>query len=270
MAELFEVSRLTYFITRKYEYDKGITFDASCSPRPRFCLALLLEGKATFRDRSGDGESIDIKPGDMIFVPYGIRYVSDWIGAPRVTYITIHFLFDSPGIFSRNKSYKLQKFTPDDFGEMKRKYEFILENQSADEVSQLAVLSMLFEILGTILPHLQTAPQKKLDSRILGAIEYIEKNYTEPIAVDTLAAVANMSASRFYPAFKDALGATPVDYLNHYRVNRAMTLLVNETELSVEEISMRVGFESSTYFRRVFKRITGKTPKDYRKISAEV
>jgi AraC-like DNA-binding protein len=88
--------------------------------------------------------------------------------------------------------------------------------------------------------------------------------------VDTLAAVANMSASRFYPAFKDALGATPVDYLNHYRVNRAMTLLVNETELSVEEISMRVGFESSTYFRRVFKRITGKTPKDYRKISAEV
>ena len=92
----------------------------------------------------------------------------------------------------------------------------------------VAVLSMLFEILGTILPHLQTAPQKKLDSRILGAIEYIEKNYTEPIAVDTLASVANMSASRFYPAFKDALGATPVDYLNHYRVNRAMMFLATD------------------------------------------
>ena len=269
MEELSLISRLAHFIIRKYEYDKGATFDASCSPRPRFCLALLLEGEATFRDCMGDGELIDIKPGDMIFVPYGMRYVSNWTGAPRVTYITAHFLFDSPGIFSRKNSYKLQKFTPSDFGEMRRKYEFILEKQSADETSQLAALSMFFEILSTILPHLRTAPQKKMDSRILRAIEYIEKNYTEPIAVDTLAAVSNMSTSRFYPAFRAALGATPVDYLNHYRVNRAMMLLTSDAEKSIEDISMEVGFESSTYFRRVFKKITGKSPKDYRKISAE-
>lgn len=269
MAELFEASRLTHFETKKYEYDKNCTFDASCSPRPRFCLALLLEGTATFRDCAGDGESVAIMPGDMILVPVGTRYVSHWEGTPRVTYITLHFLFDSPGIFTRKKNFKLQKYTPNDFEAMKRKFEFILENQSADETAQLCSLSLVFDILSTILPHLKSEPQKKLDSRITHAIEYIEQRYTENITVDALAAAANMSASRFYPAFREALGVTPVDYLNHYRVNRAMMLLVSDTEMSIENISMVVGFESSTYFRRVFKKITGKTPKEYRKISAE-
>ena len=48
-----------------------------------------------------------------------------------------------------------------------------------------------------------------------------------------------------------------------------MKSVIDILDLSVEEISMRVGFESSTYFRRVFKKITSKTPKEYRKISAE-
>ena len=269
MAELFETSRLSRFTARKYEYNKTCTFDASCSPRPNFCLALLLEGTAVFRDCSVDGEEIFIKPGDMILVPVASRYVSQWTGDPSVTYITLHFLFDYPGIFTQKKNFRLQKYTPENFQWMLNKYECILENQNGEESDQLTALSCFFEILSTILPYLTSAPKRVLDARIADSVAHIEQHYAEDITVEDLAAVANMSASRFYPVFREALGVTPVDYINHYRVNRAMMLLVNETDLSVEEISMRVGFESSTYFRRVFKKITGKTPKEYRKISAE-
>ena len=269
MAELFEASRLARFVARKYEYNKTCTFDASCSPRPNFCLALLLEGTAVFRDCMGDGEEIFIKPGDMILVPVSSRYISQWTGEPRVTYITLHFLFEYPGIFTQKKNFRLQKYTPENFEWMREQYEYIVENQNGEESGQLGSLCRFFEILSTILPHLTSAPKRKLDSRIADSVAYIEQHYAEAITVDDLAAAANMSASRFYPVFREALGVTPVDYINHYRVNRAMMLLVNETDLSVEEISMRTGFESSTYFRRVFKKITSKTPKEYRKMSAE-
>ena len=268
-GRFFEVSKLTYFEAKKYEYNKTCTFDASCSPRPTFCLALLLEGTATFRDCAKDGGLIEIKPGDMILVPVATRYISQWTGDPRITYITLHFVFDYKSIFTKKKNFRLQKYTPTDFEAMKNKFEYVLKHQRADEMSHLGALSAFFDILSTILPHLQSQPQKQLDSRILGAIEYIEQNYIENITVDDLATAANMSASRFYPCFREALGVTPIDYLNHYRVNRAMMYLVSDTEMSVESISMAVGFESSTYFRRVFKKITGKTPREYRKISGE-
>ena len=130
MAELFEASRLTRFVARKYEYDKTCTFDASCSPRPNFCLALLLEGTAVFRDCAADGGEIFIKPGDMILVPVASRYISQWTGDPRVTYITLHFLFDYPGIFTQKKNFRLQKYTPDNFQWMLDQYEYILKNQN--------------------------------------------------------------------------------------------------------------------------------------------
>ena len=269
MAELFEASRLTFFVTRKYEFDKSFTFDASCSPRPTFCLALLLEGEAVFHDCERECEDIVLTQGDMILVPVASRYISKWSGDPHVTYITLHFLFDYHGIFTQKKNFQLQKYTPDDFSKMREKYEYILEHQNGREELQLGALCRFFDILGTILPHLTSAQRRKTDARIEDAVAYIEQHYTENISVEDLAAAANMSASRFYPVFREALGVTPVDYINHYRINRAIMLLSVESEKSIEEISMSVGFESSTYFRRVFKKITGKSPKEYRKIDAE-
>ena len=85
-----------------------------------------------------------------------------------------------------------------------------------------------------------------------------------------LASAGNMSVSRFYPCFKKSLGVTPTDYINHYRISRAIILMMNDPNLPIEVIGERVGFESSAYFRRTFKKITGRTPRDYRQISMEI
>ncbi len=269
MLSISSASRLTFFKTDIYEHDE-YTFDASCAPRPHFCIGLLLEGEAEFCDSIGSGESFTLVPGEMVFVPVTTRYVSHWHGKPRVRYISIHFLFDYPGIFTRYKNFKLQKYVPEDCERMISDFRYILEAYNGEEVGQLNALSRFFEILSTILPKLEVGKDKQIDSRISRAIDYIEKNYAENISIDELASVSNMSASRFYPAFKEALGVTPVDYINHYRVNRSIVLLINEDDMTIESISGAVGFESSTYFRRVFKKITGKNPKDYRNLSAEI
>lgn len=79
-----------------------------------------------------------------------------------------------------------------------------------------------------------------------------------------------MSTSRFFPLFRRSLGLSPVEYINHYRINRAVILLMSSEGHSVEEVSEATGFQSAAYFRRVFKKITGKSPRDYRAISMEI
>ncbi len=269
MSNIHSASRLNFFKAEKYEHGDHI-FDASCAPRPHFCMGLLIEGKADFAESCGNRESFSLSPGELVFVPITSRYVSHWHAAPYVRYISLHFAFDYPGIFTRNKNFKLQKIIPSDAQKTLSDFEFILNNYNGSETEQLYALAKFFEVLGTILPNLESGKAPQLDERIAQTIKYMESNYAENITAQELSAIANMSLSRFYPCFKKAVGVTPVEYLNRYRTSKAVALLTNNDDMTIESISGEVGFESSTYFRRVFKKITGKSPKDYRKISAEI
>ncbi len=268
-ANIVSASRLSFFKSERNCHGEHV-FDASCCPRPHFCAGFLINGKAHFTDCTMNDKSFELLPGEMVFVPVGTRYVSKWTGTPDVEYISFHFLFDYPGIFCKNKNFLLQKVTFDTPEKTKALFERVSENYDRDEVGRLSALSDFFGFLSDILPRLVCGDEKNIDSRIAGAVEYIENNYESRITVETLSAHANMSESRFFPCFKAEMGVTPVDYLNHYRISRAIVLLVNREDLSVEEISAKVGFESATYFRRVFKTITGKNPRDYRRIHAEI
>lgn len=203
-------------------------------------------------------------------MPIASRYISKWSGNSNISYISMHFIFDYPGLFSKHKNFKLQKVSVSNFEQAKNVFDYVLNNYDKNEASQLSVLSKFYDILSIILPQLKTKKSKTIDLRINRVIEYIEKNYDHDISIDKLAKLCNMSVSRFFPCFKKAMGVTPIDYLNHYRINRAIILLMNSSEASIESISETVGFDSPAYFRRVFKKITSKTPREYRKTAMEI
>lgn len=269
MSDLFTASKLIFFKTERYSFKQYNSFDTSDCPRPHFCLGLVLEGKGSFKDCS-DGRIIEVEPGDIIFVPVTSRYISSWHGEPDISYISMHFTFESNGVFTKQRMFCLQKVRTDNFTQMKADFEYTLENYDKDEANQLIAISCFYKVLGSILPLLKSKKAKPIDSRINDAIEYIEKNFNSDITIETLANISKISISRFYPCFKSAMGITPVDYINTYRINRAIILLINNPELTIESISDAVGFYSSAYFRRVFKKITGKTPREYKSTSVEI
>lgn len=97
---------------------------------------------------------------------------------------------------------------------------------------------------------------------------YINNNYAEDITLDSVCKQFFISPYYFSRTFKKNTGFTFVEYLNGVRIKEAQKLLL-ETNLSVTEISNRVGYKSITHFGRVFKNITGSAPLHYRKIKKD-
>ena len=94
--------------------------------------------------------------------------------------------------------------------------------------------------------------------------QYIHENYMHPLNVKHIAKKFYFSPNHFSRVFRKTTGTGFNAYLNCYRVEKAGEMLL-ETDLSVSEIAFLTGFGSISQFNRVFRNITNKTPKAWRK-----
>lgn len=95
------------------------------------------------------------------------------------------------------------------------------------------------------------------------AKEYIYEHHTEELSLARAAKAVNMSTFYFCKMFKKATDINFTDYLSRVRIEKAKNLLLNPN-LRVSEIAFEVGFQSLTHFNRVFKKLLGQSPTEYR------
>jgi AraC family transcriptional regulator len=105
--------------------------------------------------------------------------------------------------------------------------------------------------------------------RLKLVLEYIEDTLGQPIKLRELAALAGISTRHFERAFRQSTGSSPHAYVMERRLHRARDLLINRPELPIEQITLRLGFSSSSHFSSAFRRHTGLTPTDFRKTGSE-
>jgi AraC-like DNA-binding protein len=98
-------------------------------------------------------------------------------------------------------------------------------------------------------------------------LSWIEAHLSEPLSVPQLARQAGMSLRSFHRHFHAATGQTPRDYLISQRVARAKELLAARSTVRIDEIAAQSGFEDGNYFSRVFRTRTGRTPREYSRLS---
>lgn len=96
-------------------------------------------------------------------------------------------------------------------------------------------------------------------------VDYIHEHYQNPITIAELADLLHFSEPYFMRYFKKYTGVTSIDYINDFRMNKAIELLMN-TEDSIMETAIQVGMHNISYFNRLFKKKYEMTPKEYRKM----
>ncbi len=110
----------------------------------------------------------------------------------------------------------------------------------------------------------QVLKNEYLDHEMDTAVTYFNENYNRDINIEEYATSKGMSVSWFIRSFKKFTGSTPMQFIVALRVNNAQVLL-ETTNYSINEISKIVGYDNQLYFSRLFHKLKGFSPREYRK-----
>ncbi len=141
---------------------------------------------------------------------------------------------------------------------------FAENHPSKDTFVDLMLHELLIRILQSENAHQlkQESTDTGTNNRIAFVLNYIRENITSKIGIKQLCKKACMSESHFYRVFKSELGLSPIEYINEERLKLAATLLRNPDK-KVNEVYLECGFNSPSYFNRVFKRKHRVSPKEF-------
>ncbi|SCW30332.1 Two-component response regulator, YesN/AraC family, consists of REC and AraC-type DNA-binding domains [Paenibacillus tianmuensis] len=107
------------------------------------------------------------------------------------------------------------------------------------------------------------------DPIITGATAYVTERYTEDITLDLVASWLNITGGYLSTYFKEKTGINFLDFVNDVRIGKAKELL-RQTDLRIQDIAGRVGYQNMNSFNRMFKKITGVTPSEYRRSGTQM
>ena len=129
--------------------------------------------------------------------------------------------------------------------------------------SAITLLRIFAQHLSMLSNQLVVRQENAEPPMITRAKAYIEEHQTEELSLSQVARAACTSTFYFCKMFRKITGINFTDYLARVRVEKSKNLLLNPN-LRVSEIAYEVGFQSLTHFNRVFKRLAGQSPTDYR------
>ncbi len=141
---------------------------------------------------------------------------------------------------------------------------FTEDHPSKDLFVDFTLRELIVRILQADSKKIYTEKALSLSSnnRLAFIIQYIRDNLSKPLTIEELSQKAYMSDSNFHRVFKNELGVSPIDFINNERIKLAASLL-QDPKKKVKEVYMECGFESRSYFNRVFKRKKNLSPKAY-------
>lgn len=228
----------------------------------------------------------EIVPGSITLIPAGQMHYVDADPEDTLRTVSVYFMPElvyHPGFNSQDYQYLLPFYNhgPDhppvlqeavlEFSVWKHILNMYQLVQEKNDFYQLMIKNQLCGLLirflqnrkqQGLLTENQPAPVNKI-KRLEKAFEYIKKEYATEISLEEIADRVSMSPSYFCRYFKQVTGLSLVQYIQRYRVDQAKELLVN-TDLSVTEIAFQIGFNSQSYFDRIFQRLTRTSPGHFR------
>ena len=150
--------------------------------------------------------------------------------------------------------------------------QFIQESREQKAGYKHLLESLSTQIIVELLRHTDNNISEKMNRRETGArlnilkvVEYLHDNFNQDFTNEELLDIANLSPYYFIRLFKKETGRTPQQYLVELKIDKAKELLAF-SNYSVTEICFLCGFSEHSHFSKVYKKFTGLTPLNYRKL----
>lgn len=248
-TNMIKLEYITLFEMRELRFDTTYT-TGSLQSYSRPCIGYLKKGMGKF---FCNGNTYFAYEGDLIYIAKDTKYYSIWYGSPEIDFYSISFDFAHTYAYYDYRFQIVRNFPPSRFDEMFAAY----------ETNPLSAISHMYAMLSGLYPQMKSEAVAVQSGTVDPAIIHIENNYTEPMDINTLCKLCHLSRSSLFELFKRRTGVSPITYKHNVMIQHALDMLTH-TDLSVDEISQRVGFSSSNYFRTIFHKLTGKTPKSVR------
>lgn len=133
-----------------------------------------------------------------------------------------------------------------------------------EEAMQLAKVYLIDWHQNGQLPFSSLARSRQYDDRVIASCqEWIAQNYESPSPVAAMVSLSGLTERTFKRRFTKATGMAPIEYVHTLRLEEAKQMLETTTQ-SIEAVANEVGYEDTTFFRRLFRRRVGLGPREYR------
>lgn len=139
----------------------------------------------------------------------------------------------------------------------------IVKNKQRTLCERVESRGILFQLMARFFKeaHLKSDVE---DNRIKKSLNYVKKHINENIRIESLADIACISKDHFIRLFKKEIGMTPGQYISQKKIEKAQLLLVTG-DMPIKEIAFSLSYDDHSYFNRLFRKITGVSPLEYRK-----
>lgn len=237
-------------------------------------ISILLDGQQ--RIETQDGETIIVRPQEILFIPRGMYYISDLL-PQNGTFKSLLFYFNNNLVEEFLSTSKITTISRQDvpsylkFGVVPsiRSFAAALINiyttkqLRGSHFLHLKILELLY-LLHNLAPEQQfanflfrlTLPKKR------NIKSFMDSNFLKPLTVEDYAYLTGRSLSTFRRDFKAYYDMTPKQWLTERRLTKAIELL-DKKEISVSNLAYAVGYENVSYFIKIFKIKVGQSPKQY-------
>ena len=231
------------------------------SGRGYYGLVYVLNGKAEYRFFTG--ERITVTDGDTLFLSPNCAY--SIVTEKEFKHYTVNFDIheDMSRLDFLNKPYSLLQ--EENSEQFKRKFIELTNTWTAKKSGfEMHAVGCLYELISLFYSDSINRQNAAFYHRLIPAKEYIEQHFKDPITLEQLAFISNMSVTNFRREWKKMYSDTPMQHRDAIRLYYAKEYL-NSGYYTVSEIAEKCGFDDVSYFVRFFKQKTGLTPGEFKK-----
>ena len=239
-------------------------------PRGRLDYQLLyvVSGKTHFYF---DGKERIVTAGHMVLIQPRQEQHYEYFGAEKPEVYWVHFT--GGNVKNILRKYEIPMDDPVFYSGVSSTYSYIFKEMINElQTCRTGFEELLVMYLKQIFLLVQRTRQEQkpsvatyIQEEMEYARRYFNEHYNEDISIQNFAESRNMSVSWFNRNFKQVVNHTPMQYLLVIRINNAASLL-ETTDYSMSEIAAIVGYEDALYFSRLFRKIKGVSPREYRNL----